>query len=950
MTGSGTIGEALARAIAHVREAVGDSTASVAVITPSRVNANFARRELAFAGPFIRVSFITPAQLHAQLAEPRLRQLGLTTEPPGWLRATLARLLRERSDLGPYGEAMTDKGWLPSLAAAIGVLEEALVSPEELRAVSADQDTGERAALLATLLEAVHAARTEDAFASPADIAKAAGHSIAENTPVPMNVHRGSVLLGDARNSRAVAKTLGAYLQSRPVARLELPHVADLPPATLGLTAAAPDADPIRVAPVTPETTLVRTPDPMREVVEAVRETQAAIEAGVPYDRIALVLPDPAEAVTLREALERAGIPATWQTGPSLSLTPSARFLLHALSLRAGEDTVTGWYELLRLPLLRLRANAGVKVARGRARWRRLLARCGAYRGTDTILAALDAYQIELAAETEDEERLQKDTEGFDSLRDAMRRFLHDLPTSEPKPLGQWARELRVLLQTWWPMSQDQRALDRMLESWSRSSAGPKVGAREAHVTFTEALDATTHLQGALKDPAIRVLSPMQLVGGRFDRVLVTGLTQGRFPRDPSPDPILTDALIDALPEDRGLFRSADRIPLERRRFAAIRSAAVGKLWCSVPAMDLSGGRPLLPGSLIMELASEASGERPSFRELEAILEPRGRRSRPFPEDPAIALGAAEFLIARLAGDQKEASLGALADHPWSRRLIQMHRALDRIAAGERSPELRPYAGFVRALPCQGLDGTPLTPRELEQLVDNPLSFFFKKMLGAWGPTALYESWKPDVAGNRLVREVAMDELATSGDLAERFAGAFEETFAAQAERAGFADGVVLERIRGQMLDRLQRLAGHGPSAGPVLELDSQPVTGDLPWKLSGGDARRVGSALQWIELKDKNLPRPRSKTRPAAAIYEATAHATAGAEVSELEFVGVPAKVGGSLSKHGGQAMEALALVTDLVRAELFAGSPPSGVRLKTDPSGTFKPEQGTETLEDWQ
>ena len=198
MKGNDAIGAALAAAIAHVRQELGDPTASVAVVTPSRVNANLARRELAFAGPFIRVAFVTPAQLHAELAEPRLRQLGLQSEPPGWLRATAKRLIEERDDLGPYGLAMRDQGWLPALTAALTALENALVLPADLRAATADPDVEQRASLLAALLEAIDGARAEAGLASPAQIAQAACHSVVESAPVPANTHRACVLLGDA--------------------------------------------------------------------------------------------------------------------------------------------------------------------------------------------------------------------------------------------------------------------------------------------------------------------------------------------------------------------------------------------------------------------------------------------------------------------------------------------------------------------------------------------------------------------------------------------------------------------------------------------------------------------------------------------------------------------------------------------------------------------------------
>ena len=952
MKGNEAIGPTLQAAIAHVRRELGDATASVAVIAPSRVNANLARRELAFAGPFIRVAFVTPGQLHAELAEPRLRQLGLQPEPPGWLRATAKRLVDTRDDLSPYGLAMRDHGWLPALTAALGTLENALVGPGELRAmVTADLDSRERAELLAALLEAIDIERKEASMASPRQVALAACHSVVEGAVVPANTHRAAVLLGDARMPRAVSDTLVAYLERRPVARVDLPHMAALPAAIRGLTAAAPKARPFAVAIPKPTIQLVRTPDPMREVTEAVREVQAALADGVAPDRIALVLPDPAEAVTLREALARAGIPATWQTGPALALAPAARFALHALGLRAGADSVRAWYELLQLPGLRLRANAGESVARGRGRWRRLLSRCGAYRGSDTILAALDAYQAELAARTDDAERRQKDTEAFDTLRAAMRQVLGDLPAGQPEPLGRWARQLSAFMSKWWPLTPDGRALDRLLEGWARSDIGPAVGPAEAHATFAEAFEATVHLRGSLKDPSIRVLSPMQLIGGRFDRVLVTGLDQGRFPRDPSPDPILTDALIDGLPPEAGLFRSGDRVALERRRFAAIRSAATEQLWCSVPRLDLAGGRPLLPGSLIMGLAASSAGERPTFGAFEAGLARRGSRSRTFPRDPANALGTAEHLLARLhQRETRAAALGALADHPRSRRLLRLHRAADRLARGDRSPDLRPYAGFVQAAPCPGLDGTPLSPRDLARLVDDPLRFFFSKVLGARRPDPLYEGWLPDVASGRVEREVVAAELTSSERLAERLVTAFDRAFAAQAERAAYASADTLERIAEGIRRRLRDLAAQGPSGGPVVALEGQRVTGDLPWTLTGGEGRRVGSGLQWIELDDKRFPKPRSKTRPSAALYEASAHATTGTEPSALEWVGVGTKVDGSLGLHGAAALEALGTVTALVTAHLYHGYAPSGVRLKSDARGTrWNPAAGDAWLDEW-
>lgn len=62
------VGAALGRAISLLREQLGDATAAVAVVTPSSVNGTLARRELARSESFIRVSFVTAAQLHLTLA------------------------------------------------------------------------------------------------------------------------------------------------------------------------------------------------------------------------------------------------------------------------------------------------------------------------------------------------------------------------------------------------------------------------------------------------------------------------------------------------------------------------------------------------------------------------------------------------------------------------------------------------------------------------------------------------------------------------------------------------------------------------------------------------------------------------------------------------------------------------------------------------------------------
>ncbi|HEY8428018.1 MAG TPA: hypothetical protein VIL20_06565 [Sandaracinaceae bacterium] len=942
------VGAALARAIASLRQRLGDPTAAVAVVTPSSVNGTLARRELLGATSFVRVSFVTPAQLHRELAAPGLRRLGLLPEPPGWLRATVGRLIAEL-DLGPYGVVMRDPGWLPAVVRVLEMLEAGGVGAEELRSLTRTGDLAERASVLARLLEAVAEARARERLFGPAEEARSALEAIESGAAIPANVPRGAVLLGDARNSKLVAGTLRAWLARRAVARIALPTLSELPPAWGGLRACAPDAEELAVAAPAVSVRLVRTPDPVREQTEIVRRVQAAIREGTPLDRIAIVLPDANEVVALREALERAGIPATWQIGPPLASTPAASFLTHALELALGEASVVSWYELLRLPGLKLRVLLGADATRGRGRWRRLLARCGAYRGTGAILAALRATRDELEGV-----EAEGDRAALESLCRAIERVGSELESwREPRTIGRWARTWLAFVGAFWRTSPEAQQLASLLESWSRADAGPRLSLREASVTLRDALGSTQVLSGALSAAAIRVLSPMQCLGAELDLICVASMTQGRFPVDPSEDPILVDGLVEAINErfDAGLFASADRVALERRRFASVRAAARRELWLSCPRVEMLEGRPLLPGTLLLDIASELAGRRIGFAELEARLEPCGSRSRAFVDRPAEAVGAGEFLLSRLHAKDaaaREAALAALLAHPTAARLACAYRAASRIAAGDRDASLRPWAGFVRpeVLACKGLDGSPLGVAELHELFEDPLSFFVRRVLGARRAPALYEDFDP--VRERYVKRVLLEEArALLNDSSARFARElwprFEAAVETRLERAGMNDEPTAERVRriGKRLADL--LVAAEPLAGPELALESAPLGAELPWRIAGGDGRRAGGVLEWLV---DEAPTPKEQESAYGALAQAAALRARGEEVSTLRWVGVdgsvrePKDVQALLDGFFARA----SLVTEMVAAGAFFGRGPDALRVDAAPELEVAPETWAE------
>lgn len=932
MSHTSTIGPTLASAVESARKALCDPTAPLAILAPSDVNATLARHELALATPFIRVSFLTPNRLHTLLAGPHLRARALRPEPPGWLRATVHRQLVDL-DLGAYGEVMREPGWLPALVSVLEGLESGGLDADALRSLALDGDLGARAEVLASLLGAVKEARAAEQIAGPADQAEAAREAIASDAPIPANEPRGVILLGDARNTRLVSDSLAAWLAKRTVVRLDLPGADALPPAWGGLRASAPHATAMTVEPAAPTVKMMRTPDPVREHAEIVRRVMRAIEDGVALDRIAVVLPDPAEAVALLEALERAGIPASWQTGPALSSVPAALLLTHAIEVARGEDSVASWYELLMLPGLRLRQVLGADAVKGRGRWRRLLSSCGAYRGARVILAALGRSLEEL----DEGESGEADRIALGSLSKCMTELSGELASwREPRRVGAWARTWLRFVSRYWREGGDKRALKQLLEGWSRADAGPELSLGDAASTLNDALAGTQVTVGSLRDASIRVLSPMQCLGAELEVVCVASMTQGRFPLKPSEDPILNDALIDAVHArfDAGLFRSSDRVALERRRFAAVRSAVRGELWVSCPRVDMMDGRPLLPGTLLLELAEELEGRRVGFEELEAKLVPAGRRSRPYAKDAAEALDAAELLLCRLKeGDPatREAALAALADHPTAQRLLKAHRAADLIAGGSRDAALRPWAGFVppEVMACVGLDGAALSPRQIEQLLQDPRTFFLRYALGAWRAPALREDFNPvrDWYVKRVLREEAHQILVEPSPLAAKLDPRFDARVDADLERAGMnEEGSIADRVR-RVGRRLARALLHAdPLAGSALALEEAALRSDMPWRVSGGDARRIGAGLEWLVEAAPSKP---GALRAYAALAEATACAARGEAVDAVRWVGVD----GSEQSNADAAdaltsfRERLELVTEMVQAGAYAGDGPEGL-----------------------
>lgn len=768
-----TVGSALHHAISQLRDSIGEPFARICVIAPSAGSASLARRALGEHSPFIRVRFVPLEVALSELGVPALVKEERTPEPPGWLRASLTVLLpalAAQGKLGRYGATLSSPGWISAVESAVHSLEVAGLSPSAIRSAAAPEEVKARLDVLATVLEGVAAERAEQRLFGRGEVYRSATNAAA-GEGLPIHREAGLVVLGDRMLSPLAFEATRAWLSARPAVRLVLPPLDNLSPAPRGIREAA-EALPVVSVEVTGERAvdhlrrslyvessraaedprdktvrLVRNLDERREVDEAVREVLQAMEEGVPLDRIAVVLPEGSESDLLIDALDAAGVPSSRLVGPPLIRTGPARLLLHVLSVARGDESAVAWYQLLRHPELGLRRQLGPNSVRGRGRWRRILADVADRSGTVALLERLQA-----AKEVAEEARKPAIA--------ALARSIEALwePTCEmrvPAPLCQHARRWSSFVRSFIRRGPERGVLVDLLDSLA-GTGGSALTVGQANDVLKELLRGQSHLVGELDERSVRVLPPMELVGGSFDRIFVLGVADGRLPRRPKEDELLTDATIEKLAEATGvqLADSKVRADWERRRFAAIVSAAAGPLWLSQPACELMNGRPVGPGQPLLDTLSALTGQPATYGELERWMETPATDGVGVPAAPERALSAAEYLIARAAAREPQV-VEILAAHPIARRLLQLCRSLDRFRQGQESgqPFIDAWTGRVdpSILASTLPSGEPAALGRIQRAVERPHQHLFQDVLGAWRPPRLSSSY--DVTEPRWVRD-----------------------------------------------------------------------------------------------------------------------------------------------------------------------------------------------------
>jgi hypothetical protein len=862
-----SIGAALSEAIARARAAAGDTWAQVRVVAPSVGSADLARRALGNAGPFLRVRFSTVEGLLAELGAPALARAGLAPEPAGWLAATLAlEVARLGADggLAGYGSTLALPGWSAALERAVRAVEQAGLTQADLRAVPAPPGAAERLEVLAALVEAVAAARKAAGLYGRAELHAQALAAVSQGG-LPVHRDQATVVFGDRMLAPGTFAALEAWCASRPCVRLALSPLENLAPAARGIRAAAAGAivvsalvdDPGALgvlrrrlfaeggeaAPSDAGVEAVATLDQHREVGAAVRRALDAVTAGTPLDRIAFVLPEASAASLLREALAQAGLPATWLTGPPLGTSGPARLLRLALSVSAGEDRAEDWYRLLRAPALRLRARLGPAAVRGRGRWRRLLSEVGVPRGTDRIEAGLRALAAEPSPEAPGRlEATQALLQSITALQAAFAEWPVDATFAEHARA--WAGWLRA----WASRRPERLALEVVLDGVGRA-AGPHLGRRAAARLLEQVLAGVPWLGGQLDEPNVRVLPPMEAAGGDFELMLVLGLAEGRFPAPRAEDPLITDAVVEAVASATGLrLEDADaRRAHERRRFAAALSAASGTVWLSAPAHDLTSGRPQAPSTLLFDVQAALRGRRTSLAELEAWLARPDCDPAGAPLDPARALSAGERRVA-LSRRAPALAAAALAQDTVGRRLMGLQRAQDRLAeaAATDAPRLEGWTGLVAPdVLATLLQDRVLSPGAVQRLLQAPHLFFFQDLLGAWPATRLPSERDPTEP--EWLRRAVQDALTEVGGWAPLQAGLEGWLAARWAAEPGLAS--LAEPLRRASAARFAAdLQVVGEAAALLREAEPlhlpEAALGATGWRLAERAAFRAGEQV----------------------------------------------------------------------------------------------------------
>jgi ATP-dependent helicase/nuclease subunit B len=746
----------------------------------------FVRQATATCGASFGWRPTTLPGLAVALATPRLVEAQVAAAGTGIVEGLSVRALHQLREAGGLGrlEPVADR---PGLARAVAqtVLELRLAG---LKPVDVEPRAPELARVLAAFEAHLDAQKLADRAAILELAIGAAGQSPALLLlDVPVWTALEARLVGRLAASADTLATIPAG-DHRTLERLrghlpsaELVESDEVPSGALGRLQVSLFSEEARTAESGNDVVFMSAPGESRECVEIARRILREAEAGVPFDRMAVLLRTPAQyRAHLQEALRRARVPVHFASG-AVHPDPAGRAFLALLSCRAEGLSARRFAEYLSLgespdatianeppppapatdryvppddelmprlaeepadepaekPETPIAAGDAVVAGTVRAprRWEQLLVDAAVIGGRDRWERRLDGWRAELEKQRRELEPddprgagLERDLEQLATLRAFALPILDDLlALPEAAPWGEWRERLSALATR--TLRRPDRVLSVLAELAPMDPVGP-VGLREVRLVLGRRL-ANLVLAPSSRSAGRVFVGPVQSARGlAFDLVFVPGLAERMFPQRVNQDPLLRDDVRAALGPDLGT--AVDRIEAERLLLRIAVGSARRRVVLSYSRVDAEQARPRVPSFYGLEVLRAVEGRLPSFEDLARNAD-RGSATRlgwPAPADPADAVDEAEHdlaLLDRLVRPGAAVTGAArylVTSNPHLARALR-HRAMrwDRTRWSYADGLVKPDEAAKAALAAHALTARSYSPTAMQNFAACPYRF-----------------------------------------------------------------------------------------------------------------------------------------------------------------------------------------------------------------------------------
>ena len=719
-----------------------------------------------------RFGFATLARV---LAARALSEAALRPVTPAARRATVVRVVhraREARMLGRFAAVAEGPGLVTRLALTFDELRLAGITPRTL---------GQQDRTLASLFGSYEDALAKAGFADQAEIFRAAGKYLETAAGVPP-AGLPTVFL-DVWLANESARRFGRDLTgAAPEVLWTLPE-GDRPTEEAVRTFGAREFAPLATGAETrresaaehsalvsaqrhlfgtrrPERTpdrdslvVLGAPGAAAEALECARFFLIEATAGTPFDRMALLLPEPQlQAAAVREAFERAGIPVFFEVG-ARTPHPAGRAFLLLLDCALEDLSATRFAEYLSLgetptapatgPGNGRKGEEGARSAFvAPRRWERLLFDSEVIGGFERWERRLSLFAHQLAAREEAApegsarrriHRQRQDMEGLRSTALPLIRKLARLPATAD--WGSWGKRLKELAGA--ALVHPHGVLDCLKETDPMREVRD-VSLEEVREGLAERLSEVVVRSGGSRYGSVWVSGVEAARGLSFEVVAVPGLAERAFPRVIREDPMLLDRRRSRLPGRLPLRKDLSEREQLRLRIAV--GAPSRRLLLSYSSLEPVEARQQVPSYYLAEAFRAGFGRTPS---LAAIRRAAGEQSRVSPGTRAprhtrYAVDRREYALSRIVaalGREKPGSAAVggaswLVSDPFLARALRREylRASRRWTAADGF--LKPGPEVIRLLENHRPGARSYSATGLQAYAECPYQFYLRNLVG----------------------------------------------------------------------------------------------------------------------------------------------------------------------------------------------------------------------------